>query len=99
MPVYVLVPFGVFFACCLGQFWFFKRVRDALIDRHPDEFLRVERSSIFPMGGLSRYVYGNRHKALNDPELSKRIRDLRLLYALAFLSWLAIPVGLFFFGT
>lgn len=39
MPAYILIPFAVFFACCVAQFWFMKRIRDALIDRHPDAFL------------------------------------------------------------
>lgn len=92
MPIYILVPFGVFFCCCASQFWFLKRVRDRLIDQHPDHFLAVERSSFFPNSGIFRYTFGSRLKALNDPELNKRVRDLRLLYALTVLSWLALAL-------
>jgi hypothetical protein len=51
MPLLILIPFAVFFACCVAQFWFLKQVRDRLIERHPDTFLEIEKSSIFPYNG------------------------------------------------
>jgi hypothetical protein len=94
MPVYILVPFSVFFLCALSQFWFVKLVRDALIDRHPDAYLRAERSSFFAGGGLYRFIVGNRSKALLDVELDRRVRNVRLLYLVALIAWLAIPISL-----
>src|SRR5689334_10377755 len=81
MPAYILIPFAVFFGCCVAQFWFMKRVRDTLIERHPEAFLAIEKSSIFPMQGLWRFTQKGRYKALNDPELNTHVRNLKRLYA------------------
>jgi hypothetical protein len=95
MQGYAIVAFAVFFACCVGQFWFMKRVRDALIERHPDTFLAVQKSLIFPDGGLRRFLRKGRYKDLNDPELDKRVRDLKRLYLIAIAAWLAYGISLF----
>jgi hypothetical protein len=56
MPVWQLTAFSVFFACCVAQFWVIARVRNALIDRHPETYLQLERSSVFPHRGLYRFI-------------------------------------------
>ena len=93
MPIYVLIPFGVFFICCGLQFWFFKQVRDALIERHPETFLAVERSSIFPQQGLWRFAFSKRYKELGDEDLNKRVRNLRWLIVVGFVAWLCCAVA------
>jgi hypothetical protein len=95
MPALILLPFGVFFACCIGQFWLLKRVRDRLIDCHPDTFLQIERSSIFPFNGLWRFTKRGRYKALNDQELNRRIRSLKRLFVVAFVAWAAYAIAIF----
>ena len=95
MPNYILIPFAVFFGCCLAQFWFMKNVRDALIERHPETFLSVEKSSMFPYRGLQRFIRGNRHKALQDAGLNRQIRNIKRLNVLAVASWLAYAIVLF----
>ncbi len=95
MPGYVFIPFAVFAACCVAQFWFMKRVRDTLIERHPDTFLAVEKSSIFPMQGLWRFTKKGRYKVLQDPELNKHVRNLKRLYVIAIVAWLAYAIALF----
>ena len=95
MPAYILIPFAVFFGCCVAQFWFMKRVRDTLIERHPEAFLAIEKSSIFPMQGLWRFTQKGRYKALNDPELNTHVRNLKRLYAIAIVAWLAYAVAVF----
>jgi hypothetical protein len=95
MRGYVLVAFAVFFACCVAQFWFMKRVREVLIERHSDTFLAIEKSSIFPNGGLRRFLRKGRYKQLNDPELDKRVRDLKRLYLVAFAAWVAYGISIF----
>jgi len=95
MRGYSLIAFAVFFACCGGQFWFLKRVREALIERHPETFLAIEKSSMFPQRTLWQFVRKGRYKELNDPELDKAARDLRRLQAVAILSWLAYGASLF----
>lgn len=95
MPSYILIPFAVFFACCLSQFWFIKKVRDALIERHPDTFIAVEKSSIFPHQGLWRFTRGNRYKELHDEDLNRHVRNLKRLNLVAIASWLAYGIAIF----
>lgn len=87
----IVIPFGVFFACCLSQFWFLAQVRNALIDRHPETFLSLERSSIFPGNGIYKFIRTGKHRDLGDAELSKAVIRCRWLFAVAIVSWLAIP--------
>jgi hypothetical protein len=71
------------------------RVRKVLIDRHTDTFLAIEKSSILPLSGLWRFVRKGRYKDLDDPELDKRVRDLKRLYLIGIVSWLAYGISLF----
>lgn len=87
MPPLILLPFGVFFVCCILQFWYLKKVRDALIERHPDTFLSVEKSSIFPMQGLFKFARGGRYKDLNDALLNRHVRNLKRLMIVAYIAW------------
>ena len=96
MPVWQGIAFAVFFACCAAQFWFLARVRNALIDRHPDFYLTIARSSLMPQRGLSRFIRSGKHRELGDLELSKAVIQIRWLYALAFGAWLVFAVGMFF---
>lgn len=72
-----------------------KKVRDALIERHPDTFLAVEKSSIFPHQGLWRFTRGNRYKELQDEDLNQHVRNLKRLYLVAIASWLAYGIAIF----
>jgi hypothetical protein len=89
------VPFAVFFGCCVAQFWFLKRIRDRLIDRHPQAFLEIEKSSFFPHQGLWKFTRRKRYEALRDEELNRRVRQFKQLYALAIVSWAAYGIALF----
>ena len=91
----ILIPFGVFFVCCILQFWYLKQVRDALIERHPDTFLSVEKSSIFPMQGLYKFARGSRYKDLNDATLNRHVRNLKRLMILGYAAWGAYAISLF----
>lgn len=95
MPILILLPFGVFFVCCLLQFWFLKKVRDALIDRHPDTFLAVEKSSIFPMQGLWKFARGSSYKKLGDVELNRHVRNLKRLMIVGIAAWVAYGLSIF----
>jgi len=95
MPALIFVPFAVFFACCVAQFWFLKKVRDRLIDCHPEKFLEIEKSSIFPYNGLWKFTRRGRYKELGDVELNRRVRDLKRLFAFAFVAWLSYGIALF----
>lgn len=95
MPVYVLIPFAVFAGCCIAQFWFMKKVRDALIERHPDTFLKAEKASIFPYQGLWRFTRGKEYQSLHDDELNRHVRNLKRLTIVAVGSWLAYGIAIF----
>jgi hypothetical protein len=95
MKGYALIAFAAFFGCCFAQFWFVQRIRKALIERHPDTFLAIEKSAIFPGMALRRFLRKGRYRSLNDLELNRRVRDLKVLYLIGFLCWLAYGVSLF----
>jgi hypothetical protein len=96
MPIWQALTFAVFFACCAAQFWFMARVRNALIDRHPEFYLAIERSSIFPRRGLSSFIQSRKHRELGDPELSKAVLQCRWLYVVAICAWLVLVADTFF---
>jgi hypothetical protein len=94
MEPWQFAAFAVFFACCLAQFWFLGQVRKALIDRHPDVFLEIERSSIFPQKGLQKFIRSSRHNDLADPKLSEAVIRCRWLFVTAICAWLVLAFGL-----
>lgn len=96
MPVYVAIPFAIFFVCCALQFWFLRQVRRALIERHPQIFLEISKSAFFVDQALWRFAQSRRRKALQDPELDRCVRNFNLLWAVAILAWLAIAASMFF---
>ncbi|WP_428333139.1 hypothetical protein [Novosphingobium sp.] len=95
MSTLILLPFGVFFVCCILQFWYLGKVRDTLIERHPDTFLSVEKSSIFPMQGLYKFARGGRYKDLNDVLLNRHVRNLKRLMIVAYAAWGVYAISLF----
>jgi len=91
---YTLIPFAIFFACCIAQFWFMYRVRDALVNRHPEEWLKMSKRLFFsplPWG----FVWSGRHRELADPILSRRVIEMRWLAIVAYASWAAVAVEVF----
>jgi hypothetical protein len=95
MSPLLLLPFGVFAICCVLQFWFLHKVRVALINRHPDTFLELEKSAFFPMQGLWKFTRGDRYKQLKDATLDRHVRNLKRLMIVAYASWLTYAVALF----
>ena len=95
MRGYAFVAFAVFGGCCVAQFWFMDRVRKALIERHPDTYLSIEKASVFPFQALRRFVRKGRYKSLNDPELDRAARDLKRLNVITLLAWLAYGISIF----
>jgi hypothetical protein len=95
MEIWQMIAFAVFFACCLAQFWFIARVRNALIDRHSEAFLQIERSSIFPLGGFYRFICSSRHHDLRDAGLTRAVINMRWLFLVAIAAWLVFAAGIF----
>ena len=86
-----LIPFAIFFACCVAQFWFLKQVRDRLI-HHPDTFLELERSSTIPHQWIWDFTKGLQHRQLGDEVLNQRVRHFKWLYRVAIAAWLAFAL-------
>ena len=96
MPVIILIPFAVFFVCCAAQVWFLAQVRKALIDRHSDFYLNLERSSMFPQRGLFRFIRSGQHKELRDYDLTSAVIRCRILHFVAIGSWLCVAATMVF---
>ncbi len=96
MPVLTLAAFAVFFICCGAQFWFVRRVRIALIDRHPELWLSLSRGrhmfDLYPEFG---FAWRRGDKDLGDPQLSRAVQDFRRLYIVAIAAWLAMASTMF----
>ncbi len=99
MPL-VLIPFAIFFACCVAQFFFLERVKRALAARHPDELQGLLGKSFFSFSGsaIAKFAWQRRDLNLNDRELTKVVKEFKLLMFIAYGAWglvaLAIVTGI-----
>ena len=94
----ILIPFSVFFVCCLLQFWYLKKVRDALIDRHPETFLAVEKSPFWPVQSPWKYLKYNQYKQFGDDDLDRHVRNLRRVIIVGIGAWVVFALSLFTTG-
>lgn len=98
MPAFV-IPFAIFFACCVAQFFLIYRVKRALAARHPDILRRLRGKSFFAFSdnAIIKFAWKRRDIGLNDPDLTNVVRQLRLLIVVAYAAWglyaLAIITG------
>lgn len=98
MPIF-LIPFSIFFACCVAQFVFVERVKRALADRHPDLLRGMSGRSFFSFtsGAISKFVWQRRDLGLNDSSLTKTVKQFKALLFVAYGAWglcaLAIVTG------
>ena len=96
MPVF-LIPFSIFFVCCAGQFFFQDRVKRALHARHPDLLQGLLGTSFFSNNAIAKFAWQRRDLGLNDPDLTKTVKQFRLLMFVAFGAWglcaLAVVTG------
>jgi hypothetical protein len=89
VPILV-IPAVIFFCCGFTQFWFYRRMRRALIERHPDLYLAISHKAFFPDSALMRFAFSRRARDLNDPVLSSAVRQVRLLLCVGFAAWIAV---------
>jgi hypothetical protein len=96
----LLIPWGVFALCIILNWWFVKRVRDALNERHPGTLPATEKSPFpFPTTKSRRWKLPIRLrelKQLNDPELDRRVLALMIVNVVAVTAMLVFL--LMFFG-
>jgi hypothetical protein len=92
MPI-VIVPFVIVFACGIAQFWFFRRIRQTLVERHPDVWLALSRKAWFVDNAAITLAFGRKARLLDDPVLMARVRDAKALMGVALAACLT-GVGL-----
>lgn len=91
----LLIPFGIFFTCCVLRFVTLASVRNALAKRHPETFYAIGEPSFLFFDGVTSFIRGNSYKALADPELDRRVRNHKLLAMVAIGSWVIFGIALF----
>lgn len=94
MPLFILIPFAVFFGCVLGQFYFLRQVRRALAARHPDVWRALSERAWFIDNAVFSFVWKKREKDLGDPALSAITARMRRLHIVAIVAWAAYGVGI-----
>ena len=97
MPI-VIIPVIVVFVCGLVQFWFYRRIRQALIKRHPELWLSISYKAWFVDSAATGFAFSRRARDLGDPVLMATINQARLLLLVALLAGLA-AVGLLVTGN
>jgi hypothetical protein len=90
MTPLILIPFVVFFGCCIAQFPLLRGIRAALAERHPEVWREISMKAWFANSTGSQMVWGGRAKALGDPALMDAVNRLRLVYAVGLAAWLAL---------
>jgi hypothetical protein len=94
----IFLPFVVFFACTLGQFVMLRRLRRALVDRHPEIWLELSRKAFFTNSTGLGFALRRGDRKLDDPQLSRCVDQLLLLWAVAIGAWVVFA-GLIFLGV
>ena len=104
MTALLLISFTVFVFCVLAQMWHLGRLRDYLIDAHPDTYLRIGRKSLFPLWGLVRFTtgwfgFGTEYRSLDDAELNRKVRKLKVCLLVGFSAWLCYVAAIILLPT
>jgi hypothetical protein len=94
----IFIPFAVFFACTLGQFLMLRRMRQALAERHPEIWLELSRKAIFANSIGLGFALRRDDRALGDPDLSRWVDRLLLLWGVAIGAWVVLA-GMLFAGV
>jgi hypothetical protein len=92
---YAWIPWSVFSVCCLLQWWLLTRIKQLLIERHPNTYVEVQKASPFPFQGLYWLMRKNRYKNLDDIYLNKKVRDFKRLYFGGLAAWLCGAIMVF----
>jgi len=95
MQAIASISLVIFTVCWIVHFRFMKRLRQALLERHPTTLASIENSLRFPTEGLWRFTQSDAHKLLNDPEVTRHVRNLKRLYIATVAAWFAFCIALF----
>jgi hypothetical protein len=97
MPI-ILIPFSIFFIFCASQFFFIHRVRRLLVERHPEVWNDMSKRAWFVDNAVAKFIWGRKDRRLNDPKLSKIVRQGALFYYFGLFIWV-IYAGLLITGS
>jgi hypothetical protein len=84
----ILVPFAAFACCMLGQFWLIREVRRALASGHPETWRALSENAFFLDNAVIAFVLRRRDLELDDSDLRRITRRLRILQVVAIEIWL-----------
>jgi hypothetical protein len=95
------MPFAVFFVCCVLQFPVFGSLGSTLRSRHPEQWASLRRSWIgWPVFDREwSFMLSGKYRALDDPKLTRKVKDARRLSAVALSSWTLYAISIFAVGT
>ncbi len=95
MPILV-IPVVIVFCFSLAQFWSYRRIRRALIERHSDLYLAMaHKAFFFSDSALVRFAFSRRAKDLNDPVLLSAVGQTRFMMWIGLAAWIALALLLF----
>lgn len=90
-PVLItVVAMGAFLTCYVRQTFLADQVKHALHDRHRALWLSLRRKLGFQQLVVLTLAWRRLDRDLGDADLTRRILQLRRLYALGFCIWLAM---------
>jgi hypothetical protein len=98
MFVVTPIAFAVFFVCCIAQFPLGRAFRSKLVERHPDVWGEISKTSWFLDSAVLKFAGSQECKDLADPELSRAAGRIKWLNRVAIGSWLVLAASLFFRG-
>lgn len=95
MFIVTLAAFSVFFACCALQFLMLHRVARALAERHPKVWIDIGRKSFFLPNAVHNFIAGRKDRGLADADLTRKVLQAQLLFAVAIGAWLVFAASMF----
>ena len=97
IPVVLLGVFVVvFLGCSVSQFWFYRRIRQVLVERHPELWLSLSYKAWSVDSALMRFAFSRKGRDLGDPILNARVKEARVMLLVGLAAWLAMVVALVF---
>lgn len=96
MPI-ILIPFSIFIACCIAQPFFLQRLKRTIAARHPEIWHGFYSKTFFsaPNRQIIKFAWRREDLRLNDPKLTKYVKQFRAMLFLTYGSWGAFGLCLF----
>jgi len=84
-----VIPFSIFFACCVAQFFYVNRIKRTLSSHHPHVLQQLVGKSFFSFdsNAIAKFAWKRRDIGLNDPRLTERVKQFKRLLIVAYGAW------------